>query len=527
MPGMSGFETAELMRANPKTRHLPIIFVTAGMNDAQLQFEGYTLGAVDYLIKPFEPHVLKSKVKVFCELYSQRKKLELAHQEQLFNTMREGYAHCRMYYENGQPKDYLYIKVNTAFEQLTGLKNVEGKNVSEVMPGLRETSPDFFEIFGRVAATGNPELFETHVERLDRWFSISVYSTEKEHFVAVFQDITERKHLEQLLTEKNVELEHAKAVAEKANLAKSDFISSMSHELRTPLNAILGFAQLLERSLQPPTGIQEIQQILKAGWYLLELINEILDLAVIESGKLSLTQEPLSLAKVLLECQAMIETQAQNRDIKLTFPKFDIPCFVRADRIRLKQVLINLLSNAIKYNREHGTVEVTCSVNTPGRIRIAIKDAGVGLPPEKLEQLFQPFNRLGQEDSAEEGTGLGLVVTKRLVGLMEGTIGVESVVGVGSEFWIELIQADMLQLAAEISLPAELLPKIHGSMGQRILLCVEDNPANLMQVEQMIEDQPHIDMLRARDGNHARSSGACASAGCNPDGHQSARHQRN
>jgi PAS domain S-box-containing protein len=398
----------------------------------------------------------------------------------------------------------LYIKVNTAFEQLTGLKNVEGRNVSDVIPGMRESSPDLFEIFGRVAATGNPELFETHVERLDRWFSISVYSTEKEHFVAVFQDITERRHLEQMLTEKNAELEHAKAVAEKANLAKSDFISSMSHELRTPLNAILGFAQLLEGSLQPPTGIQalNLQQILKAGWYLLELINEILDLSVIESGKLSLTLEPLSLAEVLLECQAMIEPQAQNRDIKLTFPKFAIPCFARADRIRLKQVLINLLSNAIKYNREHGTVEVTCSVNTPGRIRIGIKDSGVGLPPEKLEQLFQPFNRLGQEGGVEEGTGLGLVVTKRLVGLMEGTIGVESVVGVGSEFWIELIQADMPQLAAEITLSAELSLKVHANSGQRILLYVEDNPANLMLVEQIIEGHPRLNMLSARDGNH-------------------------
>src|SRR5512146_336018 len=135
MPGMSGFEVAELMRANPKTRHLPIIFVTAGMKDAQLQFKGYELGAVDYLIKPFEPHVLQSKVKVFCELYRQRRKAERTHQEKLFNAMREGFAHCRMLYENNKPVDFVYVEVNTAFGQLTGLRNVEGRKVSEIIPG--------------------------------------------------------------------------------------------------------------------------------------------------------------------------------------------------------------------------------------------------------------------------------------------------------------------------------------------------------------------------------------------------------
>jgi PAS domain S-box-containing protein len=322
-------------------------------------------------------------------------------------------------------------------------------------------------------------------------------------FVKLTRDFTERRRLEQLLTEKNAELERTRAVAEKANLAKSDFISSMSHELRTPLNAILGFAQLLEGSLQPPTAIQAIrlQQILKAGWYLLELINEILDLAVIESGKLTLSPEPLSLAKVMLECRAMIEAQAQSHDIKLTFPRFATPCFVRADRVRLKQVLINLLSNAIKYNREHGTVEVTYSEKIPERIRISVKDSGVGLPPEKIAQLFQPFNRLGQENGIVEGTGIGLVVTRRLVDLMEGTLGVESVVGEGSEFWIELIQTNMPQLVVENNPPVQILPKAHKNTKKRILLYVEDNPANLLLVEQIIEEHPRINMMSACDGN--------------------------
>ena len=250
-------------------------------------------------------------------------------------------------------------------------------------------------------------------------------------------------------------MEIAKSVAEKANLAKSIFINNMSHELRTPLNAILGFAQLLEIGPPLPTDIQtkRLQIITKAGWYLLELINGILDHAMIESGELSLIREPVSLTIAILECLAMIESQAKKRNIHINLISFDKTWFVNADRIRVKQVLINLLSNAIKYNREHGTVVVKCTC-TPGRIRISIKDSGIGLPPEKMAQLFQPFNRLGQEGGAEEGTGIGLVVTKQLIELMGGSINVESTVGVGSEFWVELNRADAPQLAVENSMPA-------------------------------------------------------------------------
>jgi len=322
-------------------------------------------------------------------------------------------------------------------------------------------------------------------------------------YAKLTRDLTERKRLDQVLQEKNAELESAKSVAEKANRAKSDFLSSMSHELRTPLNAILGFAQLLEAGSPPPTDAQKIRlhQIIKAGWYLLELINEILDLALIESGKLSLSREPVALIDVIIECQAMIEPQAQQRNIKLTFIPFDETWFASADRTRVKQVLINLLSNAIKYNREHGTVEVKCIESTPERLRISVKDTGEGLAPEKLAQLFQPFNRLGQESSCEEGTGIGLVVTKQLVELMGGAIGVESTVGVGSEFWIDLLRDVTPQLAAGNAMSSEPALQTQENATPRILLYVEDNPANLMLVEQIIESHPQVRMLSARDGN--------------------------
>jgi PAS domain S-box-containing protein len=320
---------------------------------------------------------------------------------------------------------------------------------------------------------------------------------------AAARDVTERKRFEVALQETNVELESAKSAAEKANLAKSDFLSSMSHELRSPLNAILGFAQLLESTSPLPTASQKenIAQILQAGWHLLKLINEVLDLAVVESGKMSLSPESVSLAEVISECQAMMEPQAKQRGISMTFPQLDIPYYVHADRTRVKQVLINLLSNAIKYNREQGTVEVKCTTTSPERIRISFKDTGAGLPPEKLTQLFQPFNRLGQESRAGEGTGIGLVMSKRVVELMEGAIGVESTVGVGSVFWIELLltTAPTFLVASPESTTA-IQARIPTAARLRTLLYVEDNPANLTLVEQLIARRSDIRLLTAVNG---------------------------
>jgi PAS domain S-box-containing protein len=299
-------------------------------------------------------------------------------------------------------------------------------------------------------------------------------------------------------------LHDAMAVAEKANLAKSDFLSSMSHELRTPLSAVLGFAQLIESGSPAPTVSQKrcVDQILKAGWYLLDLINEILDLALIESGKLSLSLEPISLSEVMQECRTMIEPQAQKRGISVTFPLMDMPYFVQADRTRVKQVLINLLSNAIKYNKVDGTVVVECVTSGTERIRICVEDSGGGLTPQQLAQLFQPFNRLGQEGNVEEGTGIGLVVCKRLVELMGGVIGVESVVGKGSVFWMDLnLTTEPKATAGPVEATDSVRAPVEAGAQIRTLLYVEDNPANLMLVEDLIARRPDIRLLSARDGN--------------------------
>ncbi|RFP10129.1 MULTISPECIES: hybrid sensor histidine kinase/response regulator [unclassified Duganella] len=304
------------------------------------------------------------------------------------------------------------------------------------------------------------------------------------------------------LQETNVELEAARALAETANRAKSEFLSAMSHELRTPLNAVLGFAQLLASDKPPPSVSQQrsLDQILKGGWYLLQLINEILDLAMIESGKVTMSQESMGLSEVLRDCRALIGPQAEKRGIHLFFASLSEPFFVHADRTRVKQVMINLLSNAIKYNRRDGKVTVECAAGSEGMVRISVTDTGAGLSDEQMAQLFQPFNRLGQEDGAEEGTGIGLVVTKQLTELMGGAIGVRSEIGIGTTFWIELAASSepVLEIVAfDSSAPFE--GSDHAAL--RTLLYIEDNPANLSLVEQLILRRSDLKLLTAIDGH--------------------------
>ena len=304
----------------------------------------------------------------------------------------------------------------------------------------------------------------------------------------------------------NQGLVHARLTAENANRAKSEFLSSMSHELRTPLNAIMGFGQLLANTTVALPEIKRMEftrHIVNAGSHLLDLINEILDLSRIESSSVTLSLEPVAIDDVLQECRTMIAPTAQRRHIRLLFPQ-DLREGVVADRTRLRQVLLNLLSNAVKYNRDGGTVSVDVFPGTGDSVRIAIHDTGAGLREDQLAALFQPFNRLGQEAGKVEGTGIGLVVTKRLVELMGGTISVESTVGVGSIFSIELEAATPVQApialpsgGATAAAPPRVVPAIDA--GAPLVLHVEDNPANLRLVREILELRGDVRQISAPD----------------------------
>lgn len=410
--------------------------------------------------------------------------------------------------------------VNPAIEQMFGYTSAElmGKSFGFLIPELDQNhhlvSLEHYGVSAEARAMGQRR--EAMGFRKDgSSFPLEIVFSEMTlgnqlYFTGMLRDISARKQaqaerfqMDEALQIKNIELEAARAIADKANLAKSEFLSSMSHELRSPLNAILGFAQLMDSGLPPPTATQRasIEQILKAGWYLLELINEILDLALIESGRLSMSMEPVSLQAVLLDCQTMMEPRANTRGIQMRFPSFKAPSFVEADRTRLKQVFVNLLTNAIKYNRQDGSVDITLRPAGKTRMHISVRDTGEGLSAKKLAQLFQPFNRLGQEGGEQEGTGIGLVVSKRLVELMGGSIGAHSTVGVGSDFWIELNLADPLSQVLDTKAEQALRPvSAQEETSVRTLLYVEDNEANMELVAQLIARRPDMRLLRAEDG---------------------------
>ncbi|HEY0069249.1 MAG TPA: PAS domain S-box protein, partial [Chloroflexia bacterium] len=375
-------------------------------------------------------------------------------------------------------------------------KDVVGARLRDLLP---PSDPDNVEYLRAFVQTGY-RLTDAETHELDANGNVVYFTNnmvgilEDGHLVRAWgtqRDITENKQLE--------ESRLAKEAAEQSNLAKSEFLSRMSHELRTPLNAIIGFSQLLEMDDLSPNQRDSVELVHKAGRHLLDLINEVLAISHIEAGRMSLSPEPISVAEVLRECLGLVKPVAADKNVSLRAGKATRSEFyVQADRQRLKQIILNLLSNAVKYNRVGGTVWLSCEEATPGRVRISVNDSGPGISQENLGKLFTPFERLDAHQTGVEGTGLGLALSRRMAQMMGGDTGVESVVGQGSTFWVELPAASPLEVVDTGPLSPLHLPE--ASPLGRTVLHIEDNTSNLRLIEHIFQQQTNIRLVSAMQG---------------------------
>ncbi len=395
-----------------------------------------------------------------------------------------------------------------------------GRSIHDVMPTeAAQQVQQALDEAGRDGGVWGQEV-ALDVPAGQRWFEISVArkllpDQDKPTFMLISRDVTDRKRnalqlaglneaLEQRVLERTAELRAAKDEAERANLSKSEFLSRMSHELRTPLNAILGFGQLLSMAIQNPAQQGQLQHIVHAGHHLLDLINEILDLSRVEAGQMNVSPEPVPLVALLNECLALIRPLADGHRVSIhaTHTAGTESWQVLADRTRLRQVLINLLSNGIKYNRHPGALQISVE-ECQDALRVVIADSGAGLREDQLARLFVPFERVGADLGPIEGTGIGLALSKRLMALMGGDLGVDSQVGVGSRFWLSLPRA--ADLPEPQTAPTEAkAPQAHDQHAKHtdeassfLVLCIEDNQLNLQLIEAMLAPCPGLTLFTA------------------------------
>jgi len=401
-----------------------------------------------------------------------------------------------------------FLLFNPAAEKILGIGAVEGTpndwteqygifEADEVTPYPASELP--LAVALRGLSVNGEDLFIRNANIPDgAWISITARPLKDDNGtvwggVAVFSDITQRKCADQTLRA-------AKSDAENANRAKSEFLSRMSHELRTPLNSILGFSQILKMNELPERPRECVDHIMKGGTHLLGLIDEVLDIARIEAGRMSLSSEPVLISDSVHQVLDMVRPLADTRNIVLAFerPK-TCQQHALADRQRLHQVLLNLLSNAVKYNQEGGRVEIFCNKSQAGQLRVSVRDTGAGIAEADQTRLFAPFERLSANQSEVQGTGLGLALSKRLMEAMGGSIGLTSVPGQGSTFWIELL---CVEAPEEVLRRQELVSEIEIKHvpGIRTVLYIEDNLSNMRLMEHIVSYRPHIRLVPAMQG---------------------------
>ncbi len=511
MPACSGPELAQVIRQDDTWALMPILFLSTE-SDMDRRLMALNFGGDDFLIKPVEVSHLETAVR------TKAKRARWA--SRINNDLSVALRENKFQLATMDQHDLVsttdvagrITSVNGKFCKVSGYSQEEllGQNHNILKSGKHPQ--EYYSDLWKTISGGNVwhgRLCNRKKNGDEYWVESTIVPFLNDRgkpykYVSARTDITTLVETEQALI-------LAREEAESANHAKSRFLSSMSHELRTPMNAIMGFGQLLRMETEQPlnTSQQEnVDEIFKASHHLLNLINEILDLATIESGRVDLSMEPVGLAEVIIESLQLITPLAQRRgiDITLTLNGTAITAeqlsqknhAVRVDRTRLKQVMLNLLSNAVKYNHENGKIVIDCAIKDQ-QARVSIMDTGPGLDTADQAQLFKPFTRLGTQQSEVEGAGIGLVITKNLVELMGGTIGLDSEAGKGCCFWAEFPNDILPTLHSEMTaqkdivLPLEMNELIKG----HTVLYIEDNPANLRLVKQLLAKKTNIHMWSA------------------------------
>ena len=489
MPGIDGFETARLIKSRERTKYIPIIFLTAISKDEEYVFEGYSVGAVDYMTKPFQPDILRSKVSVFVDLY--QKQRQLASQADLLRESEKReleLRHMREIYESearfseivGSAMDAIVVfdadgvisLFNAAAERMfcTKSESALGGNVTRFFPeaARRETlericqlsngAPSADELCATEVSPTEHVLSFTGLRETGEQFPIEATAScldmrGKRTYTLIVRDISERRRAEQALKEQaetlakamtelkglNDELGERQSELERAMAARSRFYASMSHELRTPINAVLGYSTLLLENIYGPLNEKQAEGISrthKAAKHLLELVNDVLDLSKIEAGKIDLRLQPVQFPLLIDDLFVTVRPLADQYGSPLALRHEGDPLKVVSDPRRVRQILLNLLSNAIKFGRGK-PIHVHSKPTSDGGIVIDVRDEGEGIAPSDLEKIFDEFVQLGKTQLTE-GTGLGLPISRRLAEMLQGSLDVESEVGSGSVFRLTL-----------------------------------------------------------------------------------------
>jgi len=454
MPELDGFETAALIKKRPRLQQIPIIFLTAFSKDERFVFRGYSVGAVDYVFKPFEPVILRSKVAVFAELFRNREQIkrqatllrENERREHQSRLLEQEWASQKRYHHladaipqiiwTARP-DGSVDYYNQQWCSYTGLslEECEGWKWKRVVHP--EDLQRMLPLWRAALQAGEPLEVECRLKRVDgafRWHLVRAIPEVENGVIVAWigtaTDIDYHKQAEALLIKKTLE-------AEEGNRIKSEFISNISHELRTPLHAILGYADLLIEDERREVQREWLDGVNRNASELLELINNVLDFSKMESGKMPLTLQPCDLKEIFPELLQNIRSLASGKEIELDLKIEADLRLIQSDPVRLRQIFLNLLSNAIKFT-ERGTITVTVSNGERG-VYLKVQDTGIGMRPEDLPHIFDPFRQIdGSTTRNVGGTGLGLTIVKNAVAALNGRIEVESQLGKGSTFKVFL-----------------------------------------------------------------------------------------